>query len=139
MKTNLLRTMLQNARPCRKAGSNPRHSTTQASLHGRCTVADPASIMAPFFANRSCDPFLPKAAQCVVGTYNAYTVNVSEYHHVAKTIRFATRHNVRLTIRNTGHELVIWASSSEKSVTHDCIVTTASPLVPAHSPSGHTT
>ncbi|TKA61915.1 hypothetical protein B0A55_11313, partial [Friedmanniomyces simplex] len=60
--------------------------------------------MAPFFANRSCDPFLPKAYQCVIGTYVQYAVNVSSAEDVAAGIKFATKRNIRLVIRNTGHD-----------------------------------
>lgn len=63
-----------------------------------------SSIMAPFFANRSCDPFTGEATQCVVGTYVSYAVNVSEPQDVSKTIQFAEEHNIRLVIRNTGHD-----------------------------------
>ncbi|ERF73336.1 hypothetical protein EPUS_08278 [Endocarpon pusillum Z07020] len=49
----------------------------------RASYGDPASVMAPFFANR---------------------INVSEPAHISKAIQFATDHNIRLTIRNTGHD-----------------------------------
>lgn len=60
--------------------------------------------MAPFFANRSCDPFQPESAQCVIGTYVQYTVNVTNAQDVAAGIKFANKHNIRLVIRNTGHD-----------------------------------
>ncbi|KAK5709823.1 hypothetical protein LTR17_019437 [Elasticomyces elasticus] len=60
--------------------------------------------MAPFFANRSCDPFQPESAQCVIGTYVQYAVNVSTPDDVAAGIKFATKKNIRLVIRNTGHD-----------------------------------
>jgi hypothetical protein len=60
--------------------------------------------MAPFFANRSCDPFQPRDAQCVIGTYVQYAVNVSCADDVVAGIKFATERNIRLVIRNTGHE-----------------------------------
>ena len=63
-----------------------------------------SSVMAPFFANQSCDPFLPRTAQCVIGTYVNYAVNVRGPEDIAKTISFATKHNIRLVIRNTGHD-----------------------------------
>ena len=63
-----------------------------------------SSVMAPFFANRSCDPFSGEDAECVVGTYVNYAVNVSESRDVSKTVRFAQDHNIRLVIRNTGHD-----------------------------------
>lgn len=60
--------------------------------------------MAPLFANSSCDPFTPPEAQCVVGTYVQYAVNVSTAGHVLKAINFAQKNNIRFIIRNTGHE-----------------------------------
>lgn len=67
-------------------------------------ITTSSSIMAPFFANQSCDPFLPREARCIVGAYVQYAVdarNVSDYQ---ATIDFARVHNIRFVIRNTGHD-----------------------------------
>ena len=63
-----------------------------------------SSIMAPFYANQSCDPFLPISSQCVIGTYVQYAVNVTGVSDVQRTINFIKEKNIRLTIRNTGHD-----------------------------------
>lgn len=63
-----------------------------------------SSIMAPFFANMSCDLFLPKHAHCVIGTYVQYTVNASRVSDIQNAITFAKANNIRLVIRNTGHD-----------------------------------
>ena len=60
--------------------------------------------MAAFFANQSCDPFLPKDAPCTVGSYIQYAVNASGASDYRKTIEFTKKHNIRLVIRNTGHD-----------------------------------
>lgn len=60
--------------------------------------------MAPFFANQSCDPFTGQSAQCVIGTYVQYSVNVSCADEVQKAIAFAKSKNIRFVIRNTGHD-----------------------------------
>ncbi|KAK0634264.1 hypothetical protein B0T17DRAFT_501946 [Bombardia bombarda] len=62
------------------------------------------SPMAPFFANMSCDPFTPRDAQCVIGAYVPFAVNAFTSAHYKTTISFATKHNIRLVIRNTGHD-----------------------------------
>jgi hypothetical protein len=63
-----------------------------------------SSPMAPFFANLSCDPFTPPEAQCVVGSYVQYAVNVSSIDHIKTALAFVQQHNIRLVIRNTGHD-----------------------------------
>ncbi|KAL4964274.1 FAD-dependent oxidoreductase [Aspergillus stella-maris] len=63
-----------------------------------------SSIMAPFFANASCDPFQPVSKPCSLGNYISYAVNVSSASQVSKTLSFAKEHNIRLVIRNTGHD-----------------------------------
>lgn len=60
--------------------------------------------MAPFFANRSCDPFTERSARCVLGTYVQYTVNVSSAADIVDGITFANDRNIRLVIRTTGHD-----------------------------------
>lgn len=63
-----------------------------------------SSIMAPYFANESCDPFLPKNSQCVIGTYVQYAVNVSDVSHIQSALKFARERNLRFLVRNTGHD-----------------------------------
>ncbi|KAF2759924.1 FAD binding domain protein [Pseudovirgaria hyperparasitica] len=63
-----------------------------------------SSIMAPTFANQSCDPFTPREQSCILGTYIQYAIDAREMFDYKAAIRFANRHNVRLVIRNTGHD-----------------------------------
>lgn len=60
--------------------------------------------MAPFFANQSCDPWTPRERPCELGTYVRYAVNATGPDHIAAAINFAREKNVRLVIRNTGHD-----------------------------------
>ncbi|KAL4922780.1 hypothetical protein BDW62DRAFT_196784 [Aspergillus aurantiobrunneus] len=73
---------------------------TQPDLHYKTS----SSIMAPFFANGSCDPFHPVDKPCTLDNYIVYAVNASKPDHVSKTIQFATEHNIRFVVRNTGHD-----------------------------------
>ncbi|CAK4032103.1 FAD binding domain [Lecanosticta acicola] len=62
--------------------------------------------MAPFFTNMSCDPFTPRSAQCIIGTYVQYAVNASSATEYQNALSFATSRNIRLAIRNTGHDFL---------------------------------
>ncbi|KAJ5824917.1 hypothetical protein N7447_007257 [Penicillium robsamsonii] len=66
----------------------------------------PSSVMAPIFTNLSCDPFSSKTSPCTIGNYVQYSVKATTAAHVQNTIHFAARHNIRLVIRNTGHDLL---------------------------------
>ncbi|KAK6211538.1 isoamyl alcohol oxidase (FAD binding domain-containing protein) [Colletotrichum tabaci] len=63
-----------------------------------------SSIMAPFFANQSCDPFQPQSRPCVLGNYVVYAVDAKTPEHIQATIAFAREHNIRFVVRNTGHD-----------------------------------
>ncbi|KAI0111115.1 6-hydroxy-D-nicotine oxidase [Nemania sp. FL0031] len=69
-------------------------------------VNSSSSIQAPIFANASCDPFTPPNSPCLLGNYVRYAVKVSGPEDIAATIQFADEHNIRLVIRNTGHDYV---------------------------------
>ena len=60
--------------------------------------------MAPYFSNKSCDAFTPRSTPCTLGNYNDYAIDVKQPPDIAKGIAFAIKHNIRLVIRNTGHE-----------------------------------
>ncbi|KAJ8117659.1 hypothetical protein OPT61_g1198 [Boeremia exigua] len=86
-----------------------------------------SSVMAPFFANQSCDPFQPRERPCELGNYVRYAVNASGPADVQQTIAFAASRNIRLVIRNTGHDylgrstgagsLAVWTHHL-KEITH---------------------
>lgn len=60
--------------------------------------------MSPFFINNSCTPFTSEQSPCLLGNYVDYAVDVTNSEHVAQTIQFAVKHNIRLVIKNTGHD-----------------------------------
>ena len=60
--------------------------------------------MAPFFTNNSCSPFSPESQPCLIGDYVDYAVRVTEKEDIATTLAFATKNNIRVVIRNTGHD-----------------------------------
>ncbi|KAE9373591.1 FAD-binding domain-containing protein [Stipitochalara longipes BDJ] len=66
----------------------------------------PESFMAPLFQNQTCDPFTAQAKQCTAGNYAVYSINVSSASDVIAGIKFAREKNIRLVIKNTGHEYI---------------------------------
>jgi hypothetical protein len=93
--------------------------------------------MAPFFANQSCDPFQPRERSCELRNYVRYAVDSSGPVDIQRTIAFAASKNIRLVIRNTGHDylgrstgvgsLAVWTHHL-KDITH----------IPAYKGSGYT-
>ncbi|KAJ5173316.1 FAD-linked oxidoreductase sor8 [Penicillium capsulatum] len=66
--------------------------------------ASPASPMSSWWSNFSCDPFLPRDTPCDIGTLQRFSVNVTGVDDVRKTLQFSREHNLRIVIRNTGHD-----------------------------------
>jgi hypothetical protein len=58
----------------------------------------------PYFQNQSCNPFTPQSQECVLGNYAVYSIAVSNAADVQAGLAFAQANNVRLVIKNTGHE-----------------------------------
>ncbi|KAI0397479.1 FAD-binding domain-containing protein [Xylariaceae sp. FL0594] len=67
-------------------------------------IMDPGSTMAPFFTNNSCNPFSSPSAACTLGNYPRFVVNAASAADYQKTIAFCAANNIRLVIRNTGHD-----------------------------------
>lgn len=60
--------------------------------------------MAPLFTNNSCDVFTSEESPCQLGNYARYAIEVETPEDAAEGIKFAVSKNIRLTIKNTGHE-----------------------------------
>ncbi|UKZ80017.1 hypothetical protein TrVFT333_007781 [Trichoderma virens FT-333] len=87
-------------------------ASLNSTVHGRLIATVPigtpyttsSSLMQPFFANQSCDPFTPESKKCVLGNYVSYAVNVTCDADVQAALAFATKYNIRVVVRNTGHD-----------------------------------
>ncbi|KAJ5465250.1 uncharacterized protein N7458_000936 [Penicillium daleae] len=80
--------------------ANLRDQWLYAPIH----YSSSSSVMAPLFANQSCDPFQPPAGPCILGNYVRYAVNATGTSDVVSALAFAEEHNIRFVIRNTGHD-----------------------------------
>lgn len=66
----------------------------------------PAGIMAPLFTNNTCGFYTSETTTCQIGNYARYAIAVQEAADIVAGVKFAAKTNVRLTIKNTGHEYV---------------------------------
>ncbi|KAL4748733.1 hypothetical protein BDW72DRAFT_205344 [Aspergillus terricola var. indicus] len=76
----------------------------------------PSSPMAAWWANFSCSPFTAASSDCTLGPLARYTANVTSAADIQKVIQFTNQHNIRLAIRNTGHDY-LGRSTAPGSVT----------------------
>lgn len=97
-----------------------------------------AEVMNPATQNYSCVPFTPASQPCETGNYASYSINVTVANDAIAGIRFARENNIRLVIKNTGHEYDSFPNISLycQKLTVYAIVSQESRLVPALYPSG---
>ncbi|GAP85609.1 putative FAD FMN-containing isoamyl alcohol oxidase [Rosellinia necatrix] len=63
-----------------------------------------SSPMAYSSSNDTCNPWLAPNTSCSIGYHVAYAINVNNVSDIQAGLRFAKQHNIRLVIRNTGHD-----------------------------------
>ncbi|KAK1766009.1 hypothetical protein QBC33DRAFT_123457 [Phialemonium atrogriseum] len=68
--------------------------------------APPAEFGSGWFQNGSCDPFTPALKLCELGNYVSYAINVTGVDDVVAGISFSKKKNIRLVIKNTGHDVL---------------------------------
>ncbi|KAI1185038.1 hypothetical protein F5B17DRAFT_446427 [Nemania serpens] len=88
------------AAPCHKTVQGLRDHWFYPETH----LPDTSSPMAYPFSNNSCNPFLDYSTPCTLGPHSVYTINATSAADFQAAIRFVKDHNIRLVIRNTGHD-----------------------------------
>ncbi|KAJ8133219.1 hypothetical protein O1611_g404 [Lasiodiplodia mahajangana] len=92
--------------------------------------SDPVSNFLPSWANNSCNPIyedgtstagdtLAGSRGCTLGKYPPYSVNATTVEHVQAAVRFAKDRNLRLNVKNTGHNPKSLAFGSLSIWTHN--------------------
>ncbi|KAJ5278943.1 FAD linked oxidase N-terminal [Penicillium angulare] len=68
-------------------------------------MSDPTSIMLPLYEGRSCLPSpYNYTGTCTQGAYPTYAVNVSTVAQIQLAVNLARNLNLRLVVKNTGHD-----------------------------------
>ncbi|KAK4243385.1 hypothetical protein C7999DRAFT_18256 [Corynascus novoguineensis] len=65
---------------------------------------DPSEVFSMWFKNYTCSPFTPRSQPCELGNLVSYVIDVGSADDVRAGIDFARQHNLRLVIKNTGHD-----------------------------------
>ena len=90
------------------ACANVQNSWHEPSFHEESS----SSVMQTYFANNSCNPIVDQSfGKCGIGNYVQYAIDVTGDADVKAGLAFAQRNNIRLLIRNTGHEYVLPSGS----------------------------
>jgi FAD/FMN-containing dehydrogenase len=65
-----------------------------------------ATLMWKYFTNSSCVPTTDPSTPCTPGYYGTYVIRATEKEHLKAGVDFAREHNLRLIVRNTGHDFM---------------------------------
>ncbi|KAH9880299.1 hypothetical protein IAQ61_000588 [Plenodomus lingam] len=77
-----------------------RSSWKSMNLH----TEDPTSVMSQWASGSSCTPTLYPNSTCTQGGFPIYVVRATTIKHIQIAVNFARNHNIRLVIKNTGHD-----------------------------------
>jgi FAD/FMN-containing dehydrogenase len=58
------------------------------------------------YTNDTCLPTTDPNASCKQGYLSEYAIVAKKEKHIAAGVKFARKHNIRLVIRNTGHDFM---------------------------------
>ncbi|KAL2192505.1 hypothetical protein P885DRAFT_72919 [Corynascus similis CBS 632.67] len=70
------------------------------------TVSQPAAALWTYFTNDTCVPTQNPTEKCTLGYYGVYVIMATKPQHVKAGIDFARQNNLRLIVRNTGHDFI---------------------------------
>ncbi|KAL7625904.1 hypothetical protein AAE478_005128 [Parahypoxylon ruwenzoriense] len=77
-----------------------------STVGGNLLVNIPPAALWTYFTNDTCRPTENPAESCTIGFYGVYVILARSRDHVKAGVDFAREHNLRLIIRNTGHDFI---------------------------------
>jgi hypothetical protein len=88
--------------------TSPLNYRLRSTIYTGCVHSEESSSSPqhPIFTNHSCSPFndIKPEDVCEVGSYISYAIDVHTQDDAQKALKFAKKHNLRIVVRNTGHE-----------------------------------
>lgn len=71
------------------------------------SVEYPIAPCWPFYSNNTCDPLINVSTQiCTLGYLPEYVIIATTKQHIQAGVKFVAKNNLRLVIRNTGHDFM---------------------------------
>ncbi|KAI1372843.1 FAD-binding domain-containing protein [Hypoxylon crocopeplum] len=70
------------------------------------TVEKPGAALWTYFTNDTCRPTNDPTAPCTLGYYGVYVIVAQTRDHIKAGVDFARENNLRLIIRNSGHDFI---------------------------------
>jgi hypothetical protein len=95
------------ASPCYGAARNDAKCQNLAKnwLDPRTHMDDPTEILSPLYQGLTCQPpSIYNSSTCTLGGYPSYVINAKDVLDIQLGINFARNDNLRLVIKNTGHD-----------------------------------
>ncbi|KAF2120473.1 FAD/FMN-containing isoamyl alcohol oxidase-like protein MreA [Lophiotrema nucula] len=75
-------------------------------LNEKWLTDDPIASLWPLYTNNTCLPTSDPNSPCTQGFYGVYVIMATTKAHIKAGVDFARTHNLRLIIRNTGHDFL---------------------------------
>ncbi|KAK3680909.1 hypothetical protein B0T22DRAFT_474350 [Podospora appendiculata] len=70
------------------------------------TVSQPAAALWTYWTGDTCRPSEDPTASCTLGNYGVYVIKATKHAHIKAGVDFARKNNIRLVLRNTGHDFI---------------------------------
>lgn len=80
------------------------HKAALTSLSFGAIAQDPALIDTPWWGGFGCNAYPSTNTTCQLDNFPNYVVAAKNAQHVSAAVKFAAEHNVRLCVKNTGHD-----------------------------------
>ncbi|KAF9523813.1 FAD/FMN-containing isoamyl alcohol oxidase-like protein MreA [Crepidotus variabilis] len=98
------------ASPCyaNQPNYNPTECSTIRSQFSQLAfqMENPNSIMSDWLTGATCPPTTNTNGTCLQGGYPVYVVNATTAKHIQAAVNFARNNQIRLVIKNTGHDWI---------------------------------
>lgn len=69
-------------------------------------IETPLAPLRTYYSNNTCAVTTNPAEPCTIGYMSDYVIMATEAKHIQAGVIFANRYNIRLVVRNTGHDFM---------------------------------